>query len=69
MSPNAEPIRDLQGRVMFYCSSCGLPLTEDDFFHIGMRMPRYDETAEEYLDAELLDRISHDDCMKALRAG
>jgi hypothetical protein len=69
MSPNSEPIRDLHGRVMFNCASCGVPLTEDDFFEQGLRTPRHDESREEYLDAELLDLITHDDCMKALRAG
>jgi len=69
MSLTSEPIRDLQGRVMFYCAACGLPLTEDDFFYQGFRMPRYDESFEDYMDAELFDRVTHDDCMKALRAG
>lgn len=64
-----EAIIDHQGRIMFYCSSCGTPLTKDDFFEIGLRLPDYGETAGDYAEAELLDTISHIDCLRAARAG
>lgn len=63
-----DPILDFHGRIMFYCASCGVPLTADDFFELGMRLPDHGETHDDYFEAELLERLSHVDCLRAARA-
>jgi hypothetical protein len=68
MTRRVEPILDHFGQIMFICSSCGEPLTADDFFHLGLRQPNPGETREEYAEAELIEAISHDDCLRAARA-
>ena len=69
MATSNTPILDGRGRVMFHCAVCGGAISTDDFFELGLRLPDYGESADEYRDAELLDRIDHVDCSKAARAG
>jgi hypothetical protein len=65
----SEPIVDGHGRVMFWCAECGSAMSRSDVLDLGMRLPDYGETAEEYLDAELIDAFSHPTCVAAARAG
>ena len=61
-------IVDADGSAMFLCRRCETPLTERDFFDLGMRMPERGESRDEYYDAELLDEIVHERCVSALQA-
>jgi len=61
---NENLICDRDGLVMFYCSACGEPLAEGDFYDQGLRLPDFGETRDEYCDAELLDGTTHYDCMR-----
>jgi hypothetical protein len=38
-----------------------------DFFHQGLRYPESGETAQDYLDTELIDELAHHDCVSAAR--
>jgi hypothetical protein len=38
-----------------------------DFFHQGLRYPESRETAQDYLDTELIDELAHYDCVGAAR--
>lgn len=67
MNLPADTILDERGRVMFRCAHCGVPLTRSDFFDLGMRLPDRGETADDYADAELIDRFEHSRCMAAAR--
>lgn len=68
--PTTEmPVLDERGRAMFHCGACGRPISVDDFFQLGLRLPERGESADEYRDAELLDRIDHIDCARTARAG
>ena len=69
MSLPGTPIVDERGRVMFHCGTCGGAICVDDFFHLGLRLPERGESADEYFDAELLDRIDHAACVSVVRAG
>jgi len=69
MSLPSTPIVDERGCVMFHCGTCGGPIRVDDFFQLGLRLPERGESAGEYFDAELLDRIDHVACVSAVRAG
>ncbi|HXK32872.1 MAG TPA: hypothetical protein VNM91_02530 [Dehalococcoidia bacterium] len=54
---------------MFRCRSCGEPLTADDFFHLGMRLPDEGEERDDYCAAELIDDATHVNCLRVRRAG
>jgi len=69
MPTTETPILDEHGRVMFRCSTCDGAISVDDFFQLGLRLPERGESADDYRDAELLDRIDHADCSQAARAG
>ena len=69
MPASDNPILDEHGRVMFRCGACGAALNVDDFFQLGLRLPDRGESAAEYFDAELLDRIDHVACVGSARAG
>ena len=69
MPASDAPIVDEHGLVMFLCSTCRGALNVDDFFQLGLRLPERGESADEYRDAELLDRIDHVDCTHSARAG
>lgn len=69
MATTNAPILDERGRVMFRCAACGGAISVDDFFQLGLRLPDLGESADDYRDAELLDRIDHVDCVRASRAG
>jgi hypothetical protein len=58
-------IADAQGRPLFRCRVCGTPITERDFADLGLRVPEYGETRDEYCDAELIDDIAHKACVGA----
>lgn len=60
---------DEHGAVMFACPTCGRPLTEDDFFDLGLRLPERGESRDDYRDAELLDEVSHLRCAGAAGVG
>ena len=51
--------------AMFRCARCDRPLTERDFFDLGMRTPDVGESRDDYFDAELLDEIVHERCVGA----
>jgi hypothetical protein len=55
-------VLDTHGRVLFRCSMCGAPMRERDFAELGLRVPEYGETAEEYCSAELVDELEHRRC-------
>jgi hypothetical protein len=69
MTITRNAILDHQGRVLFACASCGQPITTDDFFDLGLRLPDDDESQDDYFSAELLDELSHTSCTEAKRAG
>lgn len=69
MSRLSSPVLDQYGRIMFFCRACGAPITQDDLFELGLRLPDAGETKEEFCDRELLDGVEHVDCLKAARAG
>jgi hypothetical protein len=61
---STTPVSDYRGQLLFRCSRCDAPLTSDDFFALGMRLPDDGESCEEYREAELLDTAVHVDCMR-----
>ena len=67
-SPN-DPLVDRRGRVMFQCILCGEAIARIDILESGLRLPDDGETAEEYLDAQLLDGVEHAQCPAAVSAG
>lgn len=69
MSSPGSPVVDFQGRTMFFCTMCGAPITHDDFFEIGLRLPDVRESRSDYCESELIDTIEHIDCLRAARAG
>lgn len=69
MTATRQPLRDGHGRAMFSCTECRAPLTSDDLFDLGLRMPEPDEDRDEYCDSQLIDALSHTDCLRARRAG
>jgi len=69
MTITTEPIRDRHGVPMFICRRCGNALSSSDFFDLGLRVPEPYETRDDYLDAELLDTLSHVACSAAAKAG
>lgn len=68
MTMTHQPIIDFSGRIMFFCAACGVPLTADDFFQIGLRLPDHGESLDDYCEAELLDSVMHIDCLHAAPA-
>jgi len=64
----SEPIVDRNGNVMFWCDRCRLPMSRLDILDLGMRMPDYGESTEDYLDSELIDSFRHPRCV-ATKAG
>jgi hypothetical protein len=64
-----EPVVDHLGRVMFYCRLCGAPIRSSDIISFGARLPEHGETAEDYLDAQLLEGIEHPRCVADAKAG
>jgi hypothetical protein len=62
-------ILDRHGRAIFVCADCGEPITTDDLFDLGLRMPDDGESRDDYFAAELLDSLSHVDCGRGKRTG
>jgi hypothetical protein len=62
---STTPVSDYRGMILFRCSRCDAPLTSDDFFALGMRLPDDGESREDYCEAELLDSAVHVDCTRA----
>jgi len=56
---------DTHGRVLFRCSICGDPMRERDFADLGLRVPEYGETADDYSTTELIDEMEHRSCSQA----
>jgi hypothetical protein len=67
LAPNTLIDRD--GKPMFVCPDCLAPLSSDDVVAHNLRVPDVGETRDEYAEAELLDSLSHIDCLRARRAG
>jgi hypothetical protein len=64
-----ELLIDYRGRVMFVCPVCGGAIAKEDLYELGLRLPDYGESAEEYRDAELLDDLEHARCVRTARTG
>lgn len=62
-----NPVIDHRGAIMFHCSYCMAPLTQDDFGDLGMRLPDPGESREDYCDGELIDSLQHVRCAEAIR--
>lgn len=69
MDEYSEPVVDRRGNVMFYCGYCGTPIGRADILDLGMRLPDVGETAQDYLDAELVDAFLHPGCLATAKAG
>ena len=54
----SQAVVDHLGHTVLTCASCHTPLTPDDFFELGMRLPEPDETRDEYIEDELIDYVS-----------
>jgi hypothetical protein len=64
-----EPVVDHRGNAMFHCESCDGPITRLDIEDLGLRLPDSGESADDYLDAELVDVFRHTLCANAARTG
>jgi len=40
-------------------------MRERDFADLGLRVPEYGETADEYCASELVDELAHTSCVRA----
>jgi hypothetical protein len=69
METELEPLVDHLGRIMFHCRLCAAPISRSDILEFGARLPDYGETADDYLDSQLLDSIEHTSCIAAAKAG
>ncbi len=69
MPATTNAILDRHGGAIFVCADCGEPLTTDDLFDLGLRVPDGGESRDDYFAAELLDSLSHVDCPRGKRAG
>lgn len=69
MPATTSAILDHYGRAIFVCADCGEPITTDDLFDLGLRVPDDGESRDDYFAAELLDSLSHVDCTGGKRAG
>ena len=58
-------VLDTRGQVLFRCGMCGAPMRERDFADLGLRVPEYGETADEYCASELVDELAHTSCVRA----
>ncbi len=67
MGFSGNPVVDFRGTIMFHCSYCSAPLSEDDFIELGVRMPDPSESREDYCDAELIDSLQHASCTRSNR--
>jgi hypothetical protein len=68
MDTYSDPVVDDHGNVMFWCDHCTAPMSRSDILNLGMRLPDYGESAEDYLDAELIDAFRHPVCAAASKA-
>jgi hypothetical protein len=69
MDSYSEPLVDARGVVMFRCDACGAPMSRSDILDLGLRLPDFGESAEDYLDAELVDSFRHPECLASAKAG
>jgi len=67
-SPTTDAVIDHQGRIMFLCAACGLPITKSDLFELGLRLPDPGESKDDYCASELIDSLTHGDCPTSARA-
>lgn len=49
----------------FICDHCHQPVTFEDFIDLGLRAPDTGESRDDYFDAELLDSLTHEACIRA----
>lgn len=68
MSGTTNAILDRDGCPLLVCARCGQPVTADDLFDLGLRVPDDGERRDDYFAAELLDSLSHVDCTRVKRA-
>ena len=64
----SEPLVDRHGAIMFRCDHCAAPISRSDVLELGLRLPDPTESADEYLDAELIDSFRHPSCIVASKA-
>lgn len=69
MSQQPSLLLDRSGQPLLLCSRCGAGLAEEDLYAEGLRLPDPGETADDYLETELIDSLHHIDCLAARRAG
>lgn len=69
MPRTTNAILDRDGTPIFVCANCGGPITTDDLFDLGLRVPDDGESRDDYFAAELLDSLSHVDCGRGARTG
>jgi hypothetical protein len=62
MNHTDTPVLDHGGHVMFRCGGCAGPMSQADILDLGLRLPEPGETANDYLDAELIDALRHERC-------
>ena len=65
--PEAIFLTDSHG-LLFVCATCQRPLAASDLIGQSLRLPDHQETRDDYLDAELLDDLSHMNCANARRS-
>jgi hypothetical protein len=68
MDNHDGPLLDYKGRTMFLCTRCREPISREDILEFGARLPEHGETAEDYLDSQLLDGIDHVQCVASAAA-
>ena len=68
MSQSGSPILDRRGQPLLRCSRCAGPITDNDVYDQGLRLPDPGESADEYIESELIDELHHVDCRGSLRA-
>ena len=69
MTIGQQQLSDYQGRTVIICASCGNPVTTDDLFELGLRIPDDGESQDDYFSAELIDDLQHQRCARERHAG
>lgn len=69
MPATTNALFDGRGRTPFVCADCGKPISIDDLFDLGLRVPDDGESRDDYFAAELLESLSHVGCTAGQRTG